>query len=88
MWGEQTDVRPSPAHTVWAKRKLFCFPPLSLWRASLFAFFFYAPFKRGDCAPLGDTPPPYPLLFAGAGVLDLSSSAWVILSQGYLVSEF
>lgn len=44
--------------------------------------------KGGDCAPLGDTPPPQPLLFAGAGVLDLSSLAWVILSQGYMFSEF
>lgn len=39
MWCEQTDVRPSPAHIVWAKRKLFCFSPLFLWRASLFFFF-------------------------------------------------
>lgn len=41
------------------KEKAILFSPLFLWRTGLLlAFFFHVPFKRGDCAPLGDTPTP------------------------------
>lgn len=60
MWCEQTDVRPSPAHIVWAKRKLFCFSPLFLWRASLFFFsFFFMRHLKGVIVLLLGTPHPH-----------------------------